>query len=180
MSDFTLHTLETAPEGSKPLLEKSLKGFGMIPNLHAVMAESPSTLEAYQNLTGLFSSGILSSTEQDIIWLTVNRFHKCHYCVPAHTMIARMMHKTDESIISALRDGTELADAKLEALRQFTLQVVEKRGEVSREELASFKAAGYNNQAALEVVLGVTHKVLSNYVNHLFDTPLDSAFAPFK
>lgn len=50
MSEFTLHDKSSAPEGAVPLLENSEKGFGMIPGLHAVMAESPQVLEAYQTL----------------------------------------------------------------------------------------------------------------------------------
>ena len=49
MSDFTLHTKESAPEAAKPLLDNSQAAFGMIPNLHAVMAEAPTLLEGYQN-----------------------------------------------------------------------------------------------------------------------------------
>lgn len=50
MSDYPLHTLETAPEKSRSLLEASQKEMGMIPNLHAVMAESPSVLEVILGL----------------------------------------------------------------------------------------------------------------------------------
>ena len=50
MSDFTLHTKESAPEAAKPLLDNSQVAFGMIPNLHAVMAEAPTLLEGYQVL----------------------------------------------------------------------------------------------------------------------------------
>ena len=38
MTDFTIHDVESAPEKSKPLLENSVKGFGMIPSLHGIMA----------------------------------------------------------------------------------------------------------------------------------------------
>ena len=37
MTDFPLHDKDTAPEKSRPLLDNSLKAFGMIPGLHAVM-----------------------------------------------------------------------------------------------------------------------------------------------
>ena len=47
MNPFKVHTIESAPEESKPMLEASVKAFGMKPNLHAVMAESPALLEAY-------------------------------------------------------------------------------------------------------------------------------------
>ena len=42
---FTLYNLESASSASKPLLENSIKNFGMIPNLHAVLAQSPETLK---------------------------------------------------------------------------------------------------------------------------------------
>ncbi|MGZ8908013.1 MAG: hypothetical protein ACXW1U_20100 [Methylobacter sp.] len=42
--------------------------------------------------------------------------------------------------------------------------------------LDNFLAAGYSQAQVLDVVLGVTMKTLSNYTNHLIDTPLDTAF----
>jgi uncharacterized protein YjiS (DUF1127 family) len=47
MTHFTIHTQETAPAASKPLLDKSLKAFGRVPGLHGVLAEAPEALEAY-------------------------------------------------------------------------------------------------------------------------------------
>lgn len=41
MADFKRHDIESAPAESKSLLEASEQSFGMIPNLHAVMAEAP-------------------------------------------------------------------------------------------------------------------------------------------
>ena len=48
MTEFTLHDKNTAPAASKDLLDVSIKAFGMVPNLHAVMAEAPGLLEGYQ------------------------------------------------------------------------------------------------------------------------------------
>mgnify|MGYP006214694667 CR=1 FL=1 len=47
---FTLHDQNSAPEAAKALLEKSHKAFGRVPGLHAVMAESPELLNAYQDI----------------------------------------------------------------------------------------------------------------------------------
>ena len=55
MTEFTLHSEDSAPAESQPLLQQSQKAFGMIPGLHAVMAESPGLLEGYQRLHALFS-----------------------------------------------------------------------------------------------------------------------------
>ncbi|WP_298963842.1 carboxymuconolactone decarboxylase family protein [uncultured Roseibium sp.] len=178
MTEFSRHTLETAPEQSKPLLNNSLQAFGMIPNLHAVMAESPQHLEAYQKLHELFQQTSLTAAQQTVVWMTINVEHTCHYCVPAHTAIAHMQ-KINSGLIEDLRNGKPLEDAKLEALRRFTLQVVRQRGNVSTQDVESFLAAGYTKQHVLDVILGVAQKVMSNYVNHLADTPVDPPFQKF-
>ncbi len=79
-------------------------------------------------------------------------------------------------VLAALRSGEPLPDAKLQALATFTEQVVERRG-WAQDALEPFFAAGYTRQHVLEVILGVTQKTLSNYTNHLAETPLDDAFA---
>jgi alkylhydroperoxidase family enzyme len=44
----------------------------------------------------------------------------------------------------------------------------------------AFLDAGFSKRQILEVVLGVSQKVMSNYTNHLANTPVDTAFAKFK
>ena len=178
MADFMRHDRQTAPEDSKPLLENSVKDFGMIPNLHAVMAEAPGLLEGYQHLHALFLDTSFSAEEQTVVWQSINVEHGCHYCVPAHTAIAKQMD-VDDAITDALRDETELPTARLEALRDFTLRVVRQRGEVSDDAVQAFLDAGYTRRQLLEVVLGVSQKVMSNYVNHLAETPVDAPFQKF-
>jgi len=51
MTDFTIYTMKSAPEAAQPLLEDSIASFGMIPNLHGVMAESPAVLLSYKFYT---------------------------------------------------------------------------------------------------------------------------------
>ncbi len=179
MTDFKLHTLESAPDESRPLLDNSLKDFGMIPNLHAVMADSPQHLEAYQKLHELFQQTSLSVVEQTVVWMAINVEHACHYCVPAHTAIAHMQ-KVNVGLIESLRNGAPLEDEKLEALRRFALKVVRQRGVVSEEDTNAFLAAGYTRRQILDVILGVAQKVMSNYVNHLADTPVDAPFRKFE
>jgi len=64
MADFKLHDIESAPEGAKPLLEKSQKGFGMIPGLHAVMAESPQVLDVILTLSQKTMSNYINHIAQ--------------------------------------------------------------------------------------------------------------------
>ena len=71
MTDFALHTADTTPEASKPLLAKSQAAFGMIPNLHAVMAEAPGLLEGYQQLHQHFLDSSFDAAEKTVVWQTV-------------------------------------------------------------------------------------------------------------
>lgn len=179
MTTLKVHNIESAPEGSKPLLENSQKSFGMIPGLHGVLAASPKILEAYQTLHQLFTETSLNEEELTVVWQTINVEHACHYCVPAHTGIAKMM-KVDDAITEALRNETPLADAKLEALRTMTLTIVRNRGNVTQEDLDAFYAAGYGEQQVLEIILGLSQKVISNYTNHIAHTPVDEPFKKFE
>lgn len=175
---FKLHTIETAPADSQPLLDNSLKAFGFVPNLHAVMAESPQVLEAYQLLHGLFQNTSFDNDELTVIWQTINVEHECHYCVPAHTAVAHMM-KVDAAITDALRNRTALPTSKLQILHETTLALVRERGRPNDAVVSAFCEAGYENRQLLEIVLGIAQKVMSNYVNHLSQTPIDKPFAEF-
>ena len=178
MTDFTLHTADTAPEASKPLLENSQKAFGMVPNLHAVMAESPQLLEAYQRVHELFQNSSFNAEELTVVWQTVNVENNCHYCVPAHTGIAKSM-KVDDAIIDALRDETPLPDARLEALRTFTLKLLRQHGAMSDEDIQTFLDAGFTQRHVLDVILGYSQKVMSNFTNHVAHTEVDAPFQKF-
>lgn len=172
----TTHTIETAP-AAKPLLEGAQKSLGFVPNLFATLADAPASLNAYLQLSELFGQSDLDATEQQIVAIAVSRENGCTYCVAAHTTIAQM-GKVDETIVTALRDGTALECSKHEALRVFALDVLEQRGNVSPQSLEAFYAAGYEQKHALSVILGITMKVLSNYTNHIFNPELDAAFQP--
>lgn len=178
MTNFTLHTIETAPADSKPMLENSLKTYGMIPGLHAVMAEAPNLLRAYGLVHEEFMKSSFDKDEITVVWQTINVEHSCHYCVPAHTGIAKNM-KVDDSISEALRNETPLPSDRLEALRTFTLAVVRERGAVDSGTVQTFIDSGFTRQNVLEIIVGLAQKVMSNYTNHLADTPVDSPFQAF-
>lgn len=170
---FTLHTEDSAPDASKPLLAHSKQLFGRLPGLHAVMAEAPGLLEGYQKIHELFVNSSFDEDELTVVWQTINVEHACHYCVPAHTGIAKGMKVSDE-ISDALRNETPLPTPGLEALRTFTLDVVRGRGHVDDASVQAFMDAGFTRRHILEVILGVAQKVMSNYTNHFALTPVDS------
>lgn len=178
MSTFTLHTFHSAPAGSLPILHAAQKGLGFIPNLYAHFSSSPAALQAYKQLGALLEQSAFSPEEQQAILIATSIENRCAYCVAAHSFIARNLVKVGEETISALRASQPSSSRKLNSLVAFTTAVVRERGWVADSpELKNFFAEGYTPQHALEVVLGVTMKTLSNYTNHLAGTPLDEAFA---
>jgi len=175
MTTFTIHTKESAPEGSKEILHGVEQTYSFIPNLMATLAQSPAAVEAYVTLSEIFDKSDFTATERQIVLMTNNRLNNCTYCMAAHTTISGMQGISVD-VIEALRSGSKLEDAKLEALRQFTILTVKNRGFVEPADVDAFIAAGYGERNILEVILGTSLKVLSNYTNHVAQTPLDIAF----
>lgn len=170
--NFPLHDENSAPEASKEHLEATRRSFGMIPNLERVMASAPSLLATYSFGWEVFSRTSLSGIEQQVVYQTANFENECNYCVPWHTLLARQAG-ADAETLETLRQGGTLADPRLEALRQFTRTMIHNRGKATKADLDAFFAAGFEPQQALEVILGIAIKTMSNFTNSIAATPLD-------
>ena len=178
MSQFKVHTIESAPSEAQPIL-KAMKGsLGFVPNLMGVLSNAPVALSAYVSLVDLLDKSSLTPAERQIALLAVSTENSCAYCVAAHSVIAKNMVKVDAATVAALRDGKSLPDAKQDALAKFVQSVVKNRGVVGASEVEGFLSKGYTQQNVLEVLVAVSAKTLSNYVNHIAATPLDAAFQP--
>jgi len=178
MSAYTIHTIDSAPEGARAALEGVQEKFGFVPNLMGVMADAPSSLKAYLSLMQLVGEASFSPIEQQVVLLSISRNNGCTYCVAAHSAGGKKAGMADD-VLEALRSGAPVDDEALEALRTFAANVVENRGWVAPEVEAAFFAAGYTRTHVLEVLVCVAIKTLSNYVNHAADTPLDPQFGAF-
>jgi uncharacterized peroxidase-related enzyme len=176
MRTFAVHTIDSAPEGSKAKLAEATKAWGFLPQLHAILAESPVALEAYDTLFGLVARSTLTPAEQQVAYLAVNVTHECEYCTAGHTYLARAA-QLDEPTIQSLRNSAPIANPRLQALRAFTERVVSARGKIGDEAVVAFLAAGFSKANVLEVVTIVATKTISNYVNHITHTPLESFMA---
>lgn len=175
MTIFPIHSVETAPDGSRPILKGTQRALGFVPNLFGVLASSPTALKAYAQLSALLDASSLTPTELQVVLIEASIENTCEYCVAAHTTIANH-RKLPSDVIEAVRHGRVLADAKLEALRRFARAVVAERGWVPDAEREAFFTAGYGPEHVLDVITAVAMKTMSNYTNHIASTPLDDAF----
>lgn len=173
-------TLETASEAAKPLLEGAQRQMGMIPNMYARMAQMPGLLDTYLHGYGLFrSQSGFTPVEQEVVLLTVSRENSCAYCMAAHSMVGKSMSKVPQDVLDAVRAGTPIADPRLQALAEFTQIMLRKRGNPAAADVEPFLNAGFTEHHVLAVILAISVKIISNYSNHLFHTPVDAPFAPF-
>jgi uncharacterized peroxidase-related enzyme len=177
MTTFDVHTTESAPDGARAALRELEGTVGLIPNLAAAMAESPTLIRAFVTLRGIYQSGSFSPIEREVIAITNAVANRCAWCVAAHSTFARKANLPPDAL-EALRAGRAPADPRLRALSDFAREMTTTRGRLEEADLEAFLAAGFTKAQALEVIVGVAVSVLANYANHLVDAPLDEFLRP--
>ena len=179
MSRLTLHTVDTAPEASRPFVEKALANNGFLPNLIGVLANSPQALEMYMTVSGINAKTSLTLAEREVVQITAARIHGCDFCVAGHTAVALKKAQLPTETVRALQQGNPTGDAKLDAVAEFAKAVIATRGAVDDAALQAFLAAGYNEQQSLEVVLGVALATLCNFANTLAGSAINPELQPY-
>ncbi|HHF7346568.1 TPA: carboxymuconolactone decarboxylase family protein [Legionella feeleii] len=162
----------------KELFERSQTEAKMIPNLFRAMANAPEILQTYLDAYNNFAkhSGF-SAAEQQIIFLVISYENGCDYCVAAHSTAAEFQAKVPQDIVEAIRnDNPAVPDKRMQTLIEFTREMLWSRGNPSPKSVEDFIHAGYQEKQILDLVLAIAAKTLSNYTNHLFQTPIDPVF----
>jgi uncharacterized peroxidase-related enzyme len=179
--DLAPESLDTADGAAKAVLERAQKNTGFVPNMYGGMAALPAVLDTYLDGYKRFREETgFTPTEQEVIFLAISDFNGCGYCMAAHSMIADKVSKVPERALAALWVGEPIPDAKLEALRRFTVRMVESRGNPSEDEVAAFREAGFEARHIPGIILAIAVKTLSNYSNHIFKPEVDDRFADYK
>jgi len=166
MSIFTKHDETTAPTEAATVLAAAKQRYGFVPNLAAYLAESPLVLDAVLKLAEQFEHSTLSAQEQQLVLLTVSALNGCNYCKTAHTALGKMADMSSDTLKSII-GFTPLQDARHEALRRFTREIVEAKGWLEEKQIQAFLDAGFTQAQVFEVVLGIALKTITNYSNHL-------------
>jgi AhpD family alkylhydroperoxidase len=173
MREFPIHTPQTAPDLSKPLLAALQRDVGMVPNLAAGMAESPALLDGFLAVRGIYQRAALTGAETQVLSLVAAYENDCAWCVAFHSRMA-LAEGVAAASVAALREGRAPDDARLGPLSEFARAMVRRRGAVGGAELRRFLDAGYTRAQALDVVLGMGFSLMANYAGHLVDPPLDA------
>ncbi len=164
-------TLETASPVAREILVDNQRKFGAIPRPLARLAASPVTLQATVAGLDAFERTSLAPLEREVLAMTMGRRNGCHFCVALHRRILEMID-APQAVREALENDTPLESPRLEAVRAFTLALLEHQGDVPDAAWQQLLAAGFDRAAALEMVLGVATYTLTTFANRLTQAPL--------
>ena len=158
---FTIHTTQTAPEGSREALAALERNIGFIPNLAGTIAGSPVALQGFVALQTALRGSRLSALEREVVGITVSRSNDAPYSLAAHSVFAAKAGGSPE-LIAALRAGEPLDDERLESIRRFT------------EDRTA--PDGLDAEEVLEVIAQIAYTTFANLAANVAETPVDDAF----
>jgi AhpD family alkylhydroperoxidase len=179
VSTFPIHTIDSAPEGSRETLLQAKASLGRIPNLAAGIAESPALLRSFFAVREIYGQGTLSPADVQVLSITNAFENGCDWCLAFHSFAAEKAGVPAETI-AGLRRGDTPDDARWSALVGLTRELIRNRGDAGEAALRAFYAAGFQPAQALEVVLGAAFSLMANYAQHLIGAPLDPMLEPYR
>jgi alkylhydroperoxidase family enzyme len=176
--DLKIDTLDTAPAGSRELLEGIESDLGFVPNLAASVAESPALLAAFDGLRRAVQSGELPAVDREIAGIAVGVAVDNAYGVAFHSTVLAGLG-VDDAEIERMRSGTEPSDPHCAAVYALAREIVVGRGKVDPATIARATGAGLTPALILEVVAECTFAGLVGVVDNLGDrVALDEPLAP--
>jgi alkylhydroperoxidase family enzyme len=175
-SPFRVHTLESAPEGSRDALRGLKQAFGLIPNAAAIMAESPILVNGFVGVFKAFHGGTFTGAQRQALLLSNAVANASPWPVAFHSTMALKEGVAPDDVL-AIRGRRLPKDAALAALSAYTRALIEKRGRVDARDLAAFIGAGFSHDQVLEVVVGLAISAMANYTANIAKPPVEDAFA---
>jgi AhpD family alkylhydroperoxidase len=178
MSRYQVHTIESAPAQSKPVLQKLQQAFGLIPNIAATMAVSPVLINGFAGLFEQVHASSLTEPQIQSVLLTNAVTNSCAWAAAFHTALAlkQGMHAND---VNAIRRGELPEDAGLAALSRLAFSLIDKRGRLTELEKDCFLRSGFNAEQLLEVIAVVAASTITNYAASITLPPLEAPFEQF-
>lgn len=179
MSRLPLKGLENACEQSAPVLHRIKKQLGMLPNFFAGLANHYGTLAGYLAFQeSMKQNSRLTPAQRELIALCIGNANGCHYCVSGHTLSAKHAGVSPEEAREAQKG--KASNPFDQALLDLALAVLDGRGHVSEELLASVLERGVSEAQMVEVVGLVGLNSFSNWINNVIQPPIDFPEVPLQ
>jgi alkylhydroperoxidase family enzyme len=175
---LTIHTLDTAPAASKPILDGIAGDLGLIPNMAAAVAGSPALLSAFDGLRRAVGAGELDPVAREVAGVAVGVAVDNRYGVAFHSTVLDRLG-VDDAEIERMRTGQAPSDDRLAAAYDLARQIALERGKVDDDVVARAIASGYGTAGILEIVAECTFASLVGVMDNLAGrVELDPFLAP--
>ncbi|MBN8644266.1 MAG: carboxymuconolactone decarboxylase family protein [Planctomycetes bacterium] len=153
-------------------LLQAVKGkLGLIPNMTKAMANAPAALDGYLAFSGALSHGVLSARVREQIAILTAEYNRCHYCLSAHTAIAKMVGLPEGDAAQA-RDA-KAADAKTTAILTFAKAILVSNGSPRPDQFEAARKAGVSDAEIAEIIANVALNYYTNIFNKAAGTEVD-------
>ena len=175
MSRIPTHTVESAPDASRPFLQKIAQSSptGRPLNLHAQMAHSPAVLAAYASLRAVTAEhGTLDPKVSWALNLATAATVGNDYMMGVASRFAGMNGWTDAQI-TALRTGTTTGDAKMDALTHVAREAAANSGNVTDATWKAAQLGGWNDEQLAEAFAYLGLTVFTGYFLNYAQTDTD-------
>jgi AhpD family alkylhydroperoxidase len=178
MQSFPVHTIESAPEQSKPSLQMLQGAFGMIPNIAGAMSTSPVLIGSLVGLFQKVHGGSFSEEQIQILLLTNAVTNGCAWAVAFHTALA-LKEGVEPADVQAIRERQTPQNPKSAALSMLARTLIEKRGRLNDLDVSRFLQAGFDKAHLLEVIAVVAASTITNYTGNVTKPPVEAAFEAY-
>lgn len=175
MSRIATHTIEDAPDASRPLLQKIAQSSptGRPLNLHAQMAHSPAVLAAYTSLRAVTAEhGTLDPKVSWALNLATAATVGNDYMIGLASRFARMNGWT-EAQIAALQTGTTTGDARIDALTRVVREAAANSGNVTNAAWKAAQQTGWSDEHLTEAFAFLGLTVFTGYFLNYAQTDTD-------
>ncbi|MCA8063765.1 carboxymuconolactone decarboxylase family protein [Burkholderia sp. AU38729] len=178
MSAYPLHTIDSAPAASKPVLQQLQQTFGIVPNIAAAMAASPVLINGFIGLFERVHASSLTEPQIQTLLLTNAVTNASEWPVAFHTALALKQGVTHADV-DAIRHGALPGDPTLAALSATARKLIDTRGRLPEADRQAFLDAGFSAEQLLEVIAVVAASTITNYVGSVTQPALEAPFDAF-
>ncbi len=162
---------ELAQGRTKELLNAVQQAYGVIPNTAKVMANSPAVLDSFLASSAAMGKARIGAKLHNQVKLSTSETNSCDYCTSILSAVAPAAGLSTDDILAGRTGDSE--DRRIKTALAFANDVLEHRGKVSDEQIASVRAAGFGDGEIVEIVTSVVLGCFTNFLNNVADTELD-------
>jgi len=174
------HTVENAPDASRPVLERLIKvsPTGTLLNLHAQMAHSPALLASYVSIREATDQhGTLDLRVRSALMLATAGALRSDYAVAITSALAQRAGWS-QAEIPALRDGQNVGDDKMDSVVGVIREAAAAAGRVSDMTWQRAEACGWSSEQLAEAFAYLGLTLFTAYFVSYAQTPVDLPAAP--